>query len=128
MIGKTTETADMSQWEVMDYGLTAGEPAWHWTKPSECRWQLCGLMCLGVQVVWALAVTPGPIPSACTGFLEFPRSALTWEGGAWSCLKLVSQTFLTPQRKNCPLWEEDGEWEGEVWRGDREGRVTGFVM
>ena len=28
MVGNPRETADLSKWELRDYGLTAGEPAW----------------------------------------------------------------------------------------------------
>ena len=36
MMGKTTETAYLSYWELTDSGLIAKNPVWGRTKPSEC--------------------------------------------------------------------------------------------
>ena len=40
MMGKTTETADLSKWELTDSGLTAGEPTWDQTRPCECGYAI----------------------------------------------------------------------------------------
>lgn len=75
------QTADPSLQGLRDYEL----------RPSECGRQLGGL------IYWGAGLAVGPehgSPFLVVGGI--PCSALKRWGGAWSCPKLVGQTFLTP--------------------------------
>lgn len=43
VMGKTTESADPSYWNLIDSKQTTGEPSKDWTRPYECKWQWCAL-------------------------------------------------------------------------------------
>ena len=47
MIQKPIETANQSQWEIMDHGFAVGEHACNRNKFPECGHQLCVLNCFG---------------------------------------------------------------------------------
>ena len=46
MMGKATETADLSSWEHMDSRPIIREPALDRPRPFAYVWQLCSLVCL----------------------------------------------------------------------------------
>ena len=61
MMGKPTETADLSSWELMDSGPTFRKPAWNWLMPSAPVSRLCSL-------TWSMCKAPSSMIRTCPWF------------------------------------------------------------
>lgn len=114
---KTTETADQRSRELMNSGPTAGEPARDQSRPSQCRWQLCG---------YIDGEGPGSATRTYTGCMKW----LFWAHSLWWDILLKGEGLdpvSTWYTRLCWFPTEEwmvsgrrGRWEG--WRGVGRGK------